>query len=185
MSRSEGNPAELVTSAGEAWRTIPGWPEYEVSEAGSIRRALKSPGATVGRILKPWRNKQTGYLEISLWRENKDFRTTVHRLVAFAFLGDPPSAKHLVAHRDGSRDNNHWTNLRWATQQDNMADTIAHGTHNRGSRNGQAKIDEVCAAAIRRMVAMHVPRAIAAEGFGLHRRVVDDIVSRRRWRHVR
>jgi hypothetical protein len=101
------------------------------------------------------------------------------------FLGDPPSAKHVVAHSDGSRDNNHRTNLRWATQRENVGDTVEHGTHNRGSRNGQAKVDEVCAAAIKKMVAMRVPRAVAAEGFGLCRQAVDDIVNGRRWRHVR
>jgi hypothetical protein len=91
----------------------------------------------------------------------------------------------VVAHNDGSRENNHWTNLRWATQRENMADTARHGTHNRGSRNGQAKIDEVCALAIRKMVAMNVPRSVAAEGFGVCRQTIDDIVSKRRWRHVR
>ncbi|HEV7266511.1 MAG TPA: NUMOD4 motif-containing HNH endonuclease [Falsiroseomonas sp.] len=185
MTRSTVTPTGSVASVGDAWRAVPGWPEYEVSESGAVRRVVPGRGATAGRILRPWRNKQTGYLQVSLWRGNQDWRTTVHRLVALAFLGKPPSAEHVVAHRDGSRGNNHWTNLRWATQRDNMADTVVHGTHNRGSRNGQAKIDEVCALAIRRMVAMRVPRTVAAEGFGLCRQVVDNIVNGRRWRHVR
>jgi hypothetical protein len=184
MTPSVADTTKLAISDGDAWRGVPDWPAYEVSESGSVRRAFERQSAAHGRILKPWLNKRTGYLQISLWRGNKGYRTTVHRLVALAFLGKPPSTKHVVAHWDGSRNNNHWTNLRWATQRDNMADTILHGTHNRGSRNGQSKIDEVCAAAIRRMVAMHVPRAIAAEGFGVCRQTVDDIVNRRRWRHV-
>lgn len=176
--------AGVVASAGESWRPVPSWPEYEVSESGAVRRLATGHGARAGRMLKPWRNKQTGYLQISLWRGNQDHRTTVHRLVATTFLGEAPSPKHVVAHNDGSRDNNHWANLRWATQRDNMADTVKHGTHNRGSRNGQAKIDEVCAVAIRKMIAMRVPRAVAAEGFGLCRQAVDDIVNGRCWRHV-
>jgi hypothetical protein len=167
------------------WRPIPGWPEYEVSEHGSLRRAHDRNGAGPGHALKPWRNKRTGYLQISLWRGNQDFRTTIHRIVELAFIGQAPSSKHVVAHNDVSRENNHWTNLRWATQRENMADTARHGTHNRGSRNGQAKIDEVCALAIRKMVAMNVPRSVAAEGFGVCRQTIDDIVSKRRWRHVR
>jgi hypothetical protein len=185
MTASIAISAGAVAKASESWRCVPGWPEYEVSEFGAVRRLAAGHGARVGRVLKPWRNKQTGYLQVSLWRQNQHHRVTVHRLVAAAFLGDPPSTKYVVAHNDGSRDNNHWANLRWATQRDNMADTVAHGTHNRGSRNGQAKIDEVCAVAIRRMVAMQVPREVAAEGFGLCRQSVDDIINCRRWRHAR
>ena len=169
----------------DTWRPVPGWPEYEISERGDLRRVRSRDGATPGPLLKPWRNRQTGYLHCALWRGNRCFRSTVHRLVALAFHGDPPSPKHVVAHNDGSRDNNHWLNLRWATLRENSADTLRHGTHNRGSRNGQAKIDEICVAAIRKMVAMQVPRLLAAEGFGVCRQTVDDIVNNRRWRHVR
>jgi hypothetical protein len=133
------------------WRAIPGWPEYEVSECGEVRRVQGGLVARAGRTLKPWINKQTGYLQVGLWRNNRQSRMTVHRLVALAFLGAPPSPAHIVAHADGTRRNNHWTNLRWATQRENLSDTVLHGTDNRGARNGQAKIDEVCVKAIRRM----------------------------------
>jgi hypothetical protein len=135
-------------------------------------------------LIKPWRNKKTGYFQVSLWRGNNDYRTTVHQLVASAFLGAPPSTKHVVAHNDGSRDNNDWRNLRWATQRENMADTFRHGTHNRGIRNGQAKLDEICVVAIRKMAAMKIPQRVAADGFGICHQTVSDIVARKRWRHV-
>lgn len=167
------------------WRPIPGWPEYEVSEFGGLRRLMKGPGAKSARLLNPWRNKKTGYFEIALWRNNCGYRTTMHRIVALTFLSPPPSPQHLVAHNDGTRDNNHWRNLRWATQRENVADTIWHGTHNRGSRNGQAKLDEVCVAAIRKMAQMKIPHRIAADGFGICRQTVSDIVARKRWGHVR
>ena len=59
----------------------------------------------------------------------------------------------------------------------NVGDTVRHGTHNRGSRNGQAKIDEVCALAIRKMHALGIPRREAAVGFGISRQAVDDIIN--------
>jgi hypothetical protein len=166
------------------WLPIPGWPEYEVSEFGDVRRVKGGQGARVGSIRSSWINKQTGYMQVCLWRNNRGMKTTVHRLVALAFLGEPPSADHVVAHNDGSRLNNHWTNLRWATPRENSADTFLHGTHNRGSRNGQAKIDEVCASAIRKMHSMRLPRRVMAEGFGVCRQTIDDIVNGKRWRHV-
>jgi hypothetical protein len=166
------------------WRPIPGRTEYEISECGDLRRAMKGPGARAGRLLKPWRNKQTGYLQIALWRNNCGYRTTIHRLVAVTFLSGPPSPQHVVAHNDGSRDNNHWRNLRWATQRENVADTVWHGTHNRGTRNGQAKLDELCVVAIRKMAEMKIPHRVAADGFGICPQAVSDIVARKRWRHV-
>jgi hypothetical protein len=167
------------------WRPVPDWPEYEVSESGDVRRAKGGKGSRAGHISRLWINKQTGYLQVSLWRNNCGMKTTVHRLVALAFLGRPPTPDHVVAHNDGRRLNNHWTNLRWATPRENAADTFLHGTHNRGSRNGQAKIDEVCVQAIRKMHAMRIPRRVAADGFGLCRQAIDDIVNGKRWRHVR
>jgi hypothetical protein len=166
------------------WRPIPAWPEYEISERGDLRRAQDGHGTRAGRAIKPWRDRKTGYFQASLWRGNVGHRTTIHRLVALTFLGEPPSPKHVVAHSDGSRDNNHWSNLRWATQRENVADTVRHGTHNRGSRNGQAKLDMICIVAIRKMAAMCIPQRVAADGFGICHQTVSDIVNRRRWRHV-
>jgi hypothetical protein len=166
------------------WRSIPDWPEYEISEVGHVRRTLGGKGARVDRHLKPWRNPQNGYFYVHLWRGNRRKGIPIHRLVATAFLGSPPTDRHVVAHCDGSRDSNQPWNLRWATQRENMADTFQHGTHNRGSRNGQAKLDEVCVLAIRKMHAMGIPRREAAIGFGVSRKAVDDIISRKRWRHT-
>ena len=166
------------------WRSIPDWPEYEVSEDGHVRRGIGGKGARAGRRLKPWRNPQNQYFYVQLWRGNRRKGIPVHRLVAMAFLGRPPTDRHVVAHCDGSRDGNRPSNLRWATQQENVADTFRHGTHNRGSRNGQAKLDEVCALAILKMHAMGIPRREAAVGFGISRQVVDDIINGKRWRHI-
>lgn len=157
--------ASLKNSSQTAWRPVPDWPEYEVSEFGDVRRVKSYQGRITG-IIRPWVNKQTGYLNVSLWRNNRGQNATVHRLVARAFHGEPPSPKHVVAHNDGSRRNNHCTNLRWASLKENAADTFLHGTHNRGSRNGQAKIDEICVKAIHKMSVIGIPRREIAEGFG-------------------
>lgn len=44
---------------------------------------------------------------------------TVHSLVAQAFLGDRPKGM-VIDHIDGNRFNNHYTNLRYCTQKENM-----------------------------------------------------------------
>jgi len=56
-------------------------------------------------------NEKTGYMEIAGQR--------VHRIVAFAFLGDPPTEQHVVDHIDTNRRNNRPENLRWLTRLEN------------------------------------------------------------------
>ena len=56
-------------------------------------------------------NEKTGYMEIAGQR--------VHRIVAFAFLGEPPTELHVVDHIDTNRRNNRPENLRWLTRLEN------------------------------------------------------------------
>lgn len=44
----------------------------------------------------------------------------VHRIVAYAFLGEPPSFQHIVDHIDTNRQNNRPQNLRWLTKLENI-----------------------------------------------------------------
>jgi hypothetical protein len=56
-------------------------------------------------------NKKTGYMGIASVR--------VHRIVATAFHGVPPTKEHVVDHRDTNRQNNRPENLRWLTKFEN------------------------------------------------------------------
>jgi hypothetical protein len=56
-------------------------------------------------------SERTGYMEIASVR--------VHRIVATAFHGDPPTPQHVVDHIDTNRCNNRPENLRWLTRLEN------------------------------------------------------------------
>lgn len=45
---------------------------------------------------------------------------SVHRIVAVAFLGEPPTNQHVVDHIDTNRQNNRPENLRWLTKLENI-----------------------------------------------------------------
>ena len=44
----------------------------------------------------------------------------VHRVVAYTYLGEPPSDKHEINHKDGIKLNNHVSNLEWCSRQENV-----------------------------------------------------------------
>ncbi len=55
-------------------------------------------------------------------------RVAVHRLVAFAWLPEPPTAKHVwINHKDGNKANNHASNLEWSTISQNIRHAVATG----------------------------------------------------------
>ena len=111
-----------------AWRAIPDFVGYEVSETGEVRSSKR--GAP--RLLRPAYNPQ-GYLVAYLWRDGRVHRRTVHSLVAEVFIGPRP-AGHVVRHLDGSRDNNRASNLTYGTHSDNTWDSVIGGTHHHAGK---------------------------------------------------
>ena len=66
---------------------------YEISTFGRIRRIAGGPGTGVKNgipTIKASHPNTKGYAIISLWRDGKNRIFKVHKLVAQAFLGDPP-----------------------------------------------------------------------------------------------
>ncbi|MCL2522875.1 MAG: HNH endonuclease [Erysipelotrichales bacterium] len=59
-----------------------------------------------------WTNKQTGYLELA--------GSSIHRLVAYAFHGNPLTDDYVVHHIDGDRQNNKLENLKWISRLESI-----------------------------------------------------------------
>ena len=87
---------------------------YSVRDNGAVMRHPRE-GKRLRKVDNVWTfgkpNEKTGYMEIAGQR--------VHRIVAFAFLGDPPTEQHVVDHIDTNRRNNRPENLRWLTRLEN------------------------------------------------------------------
>lgn len=163
------------------WRKSTVYPSYEVSEFGDIRRTCKTNCAPAGFVLKPTIDRE-GYARIQLMRNGKKYKTGLHKVVAIEFLGKQPSPSHQVAHNDGVRLNNHWTNLRWATPLENQRDRIKHGTRHFGARNRTSKLTDAGARDIKqRFDSGNKSIAQLAAIHGMSRKAISDLVTGFTW----
>ncbi len=85
---------------------------YSVRDNGAILRHSQESERPLDNIWTFGRPTPDGYL---YFRDNP-----VHRIVATAYLGDAPTADHVVDHIDTNRQNNRPENLRWLTKLENI-----------------------------------------------------------------
>lgn len=101
-----------------------GWEgKYEVSSWGNIR----APGGPNMSL-----NGGVRYVGVTLY-PGKVSRN-VHRLVAEAFLGESPSSKPYVLHRNDNPRDNRVENLRWGTASENSKDITRNGNNPNGNK---------------------------------------------------
>ncbi|MFN3375318.1 MAG: HNH endonuclease signature motif containing protein [Burkholderiaceae bacterium] len=166
------------------WRTVPGYPAYEVSVDGLVRRCQGFRCRRAHRVLVPF-VRPNGYAQILLYQGGQRRRFVVHQLVALAFLGPKPSPQHEVAHLDGQRLNNHVSNLAWLLHSENERHKDLHGTRLRGSQIGNAKLTEAQVVLIRQALAVGIRQCVLAQAYGVSDSTVSLIARAKTWRHVR
>ena len=98
---------------------------------------LKSCSGSISRgSLHP-----TGYFLAALRVDATWSSVLVHRLVAFAFVGPPPSPEHIqVNHKDGNKRNNCVDNLEYVTPQENMRHSYSFKDTRRRCRKSLSKV---------------------------------------------
>ena len=86
---------------------------YLVSCGGEVVSTVE-PDAPEPKLRRIATYNGKGYRRVRL--QGRTFK--VHRLVAEAFVPNPYNLPYVL-HKDGDRDNNHYTNLKWSSRQSN------------------------------------------------------------------
>jgi len=95
----------------EQWAEIPGYEnKYWISNYGRLKNDKI--------IMKPM-VATNGYLMACLWKNNKQKKILIHKLVANAFMKKPRGKKE-INHIDEDKTNNRIDNLEWCTHKYNM-----------------------------------------------------------------
>jgi len=106
---------------------INNYPDYLIYEDGRVYSKYTK------RFMKP-KNNGTGYLHLGLSKNGKRKFHSVHRLVAIHYIPNPHNKKE-VDHIDRNKENNHVSNLRWATHSENQQNKAKHCTNKSGIKN--------------------------------------------------
>jgi len=162
-----------------AYLPVPGFPQYHIGSDGTVLSFARNKS----RQLKPILNSD-GYLTVSLYRNGKDRRITVHQIVLMAFVGPRPEGMEC-RHLDGVKTNNNLSNLAWGSPRQNAEDKRRHGRSPIGSANGRAKLTEADAREVVRLYHSDFPdRAALARRFRVSWAAINRILRGTRWTHA-
>lgn len=106
------------------WRSIKGFPGYEISDDGQVKSYKQSKE---GKLLTLNQSKK-GYLEVRLQdMDGSQCTKKVHRLVLSTFAPCEGMEELTVDHIDCDPSNNNLENLRWMKAEDNLQRAIDSG----------------------------------------------------------
>ena len=170
-------------------RPIPGRPKYSISAYGVVWsfKGLKPKRLSLEK-------HRQGYLRAPLSHKGKLSLVLVHRLVTLTWIGPPPFEGAKVLHKDDDPTNNHYSNLYYGTQSNNMKDAVANGrlTHifhiygtSKGEKNGNSKLTNIKVKRIKKMLREGYKMDHLAKQFQVSRSTIEGIKYERVWKHVK
>lgn len=156
------------------FRRIDGYPNYLIGRDGIVYHDF---GGVDVRPLKPNPGSK-GYAAVSICRDGKATTINIHPIVARAWLGPPPSARHEVRHLNSDRMDARLENIDWATPEENWTDraSLGNGIH---EDHHAAKLTVEQVAVIRASSASQ--RALASE-YGVAQSTIWSVRSGDHWK---
>lgn len=168
------------------YRDIEGFPGYRVGDDGSVWTAWAYNGRNPRRLSLRWQRMRPtpdgdGYLGLNLFRNGRATRRKLHQIVLEAFVGPRPAQDMHACHNNGVVADCRVSNLRWDTPSANQRDRLRHGTSQRGSGSGKAKLTESQVFEIRRAISGGQRKRVIAERFGVAPSTISAIARGANW----
>lgn len=127
-----------------------------------------------------------GYHRVTLHKNGKKYKRSVHRLVAQAFILNPENLPE-INHLDFNRSNNNASNLEWSSRLLNQHCSIDAGRRNHLLCEGHhfAKLTKADVLQIRKLhVPWKFPPQKLADMYGTSRKNIEAIVKRKTWKSI-
>ncbi len=132
--------------------------------------------------LKPFLTN--GYLSVTAKKNGRRRTITLHILITDAYLGPRPAGLE-TRHLDGDKMNNDIGNLSYGTHQENVQDSIKHGTFHQGEKHTDAKLTAEEVREIRtRYRRGGISQRKLAKQYGVVQQVICKVINRQIWKHV-
>ena len=126
------------------------FPGYFISDKGQVyskwtKKGGKDRCSIIGNKLRKINNiiLNTNYIQVSLYKNGKQYQKTIHRLIGKSFLDNPNNYK-CILHLNDKRNDNRLKNLKWGTQSENIQTAYDKGrkTAKCGSKCHLSKLNE-------------------------------------------
>lgn len=175
-------PFTLENLPGEMWKDIPDYDgDYQESNFGRT----KSFKNRKEKILKPLLN-DNGYLKVILSKSGKATYYYIHNLVDMLFIPNPEN-KPQINHIDGCKLNNHFENLEYLTDKENLDHAVKLGLIKSGEDNYQAKLTAEQVREIRKLYvkgSSEFGYGGLAKLYNVGKATIEDVVNYRSYKNV-
>jgi hypothetical protein len=169
----------------EIWREIPFTDnKYEVSNYGRVRSYCYDKQK--GRLVKPGNIK--GFYNVSLRVGGKKRSFLVHKLTAEYFIERQSEDETVVIHLDWNKQNNHVSNLRWATRSESyrrMHELLQETRKKSGKMVTSSKLSPEDVSVLKGLLEKGVKQTVIARLFCISEMQVTRIKRNENWSTVK
>lgn len=170
----------------EIWLPVTVNPNYAVSNLGRVKRTKQSSGAVAGRIMRQYPSNHSSLRVMLHYGErNRTINHLTHRLVALAFIGEPPEGKNNVNHIDCNPQNNRVENLEWVSHKENSRHMVNLGNSRRGEKSHHTTLKDADIPVIWEAIQSGFTLKDIGQRFGVSANVIGDIKRGNTWRHIK
>ncbi len=171
----------------EIWKAVKGYEGlYEVSDSGivkalAVRKLFGTTFQNRGEYALNMPLSKYGYKKVVLCKDRHRKDTTVHKVVAQAFIPNPEN-KIAINHKNGVKTDNRVANLEWCTNDENMRHATETGLILNGQKCHTSKLTPEQVLFIRECKTIYQKDLAVMFSVGIG--TIEKIKSRKIWKHL-